>query len=161
MKGYTDNRACSCWDLKICWFFLRPGGTIKCRVSTDRHRRSRLEQGGAWSSLWTDLCSRQSEAIEEAQKDCIYTHTHTHTNNRTICRSFKTHKSKPQLTSNLLGLCNTTNCMVGSYTENCPNHRTARKGGGCLRGYGRLPRTTRYSTATFNSRSGGQGTRLI
>ena len=30
---------------KVCWFFLRCGGTIKCRVSTDRHRRSLLEQG--------------------------------------------------------------------------------------------------------------------
>ena len=70
---------------KVCWFFLWRGGTIKCRVSTDRHRRSRLEQGRAWRSLWTDLCHRQSEAIEEAQKDCIYTHTHTHTNNYIIC----------------------------------------------------------------------------
>ena len=31
---------------KVCWFFLRRGGTIKCRVSTDRHCRSPLEQGG-------------------------------------------------------------------------------------------------------------------
>ena len=31
---------------KVCWFFLRRGGTIKCRMSTDRHRRSPLEQGG-------------------------------------------------------------------------------------------------------------------
>ena len=30
---------------KICWFFLRHEGTIKCRVSTDRHCRSLLEQG--------------------------------------------------------------------------------------------------------------------
>ena len=31
---------------KVCWFFLRRGGTIKCKVWTDRHRRSPLEQGG-------------------------------------------------------------------------------------------------------------------
>ena len=31
---------------KVCWFVLRHGGTIKCRVSTDRHRRSLLKQGG-------------------------------------------------------------------------------------------------------------------
>ena len=69
--------------LKVCWFFLWRGGTIMCRVSTDRHRRSQLEQGGAWRSLWTDLRRRQSEAIEEAQKDCVYTHTQT--NNYIIC----------------------------------------------------------------------------
>ena len=28
----------------------------------------------ARSTLWTDLCSRWFEAIEKAQKDCIYTH---------------------------------------------------------------------------------------
>ena len=28
---------------KVCWFFLRRGGIIKCRVSTDRHRHSPLE----------------------------------------------------------------------------------------------------------------------
>ena len=31
---------------KVCWFFLRRGGTIKCRVSTERHRHLPLEQGG-------------------------------------------------------------------------------------------------------------------
>ena len=31
---------------EVCWFFLRCGGTIKCRLSTDRHRCSPLEQGG-------------------------------------------------------------------------------------------------------------------
>ena len=31
---------------KVCWFFLRRGGTIKSRVSTDQHRRSPLKQGG-------------------------------------------------------------------------------------------------------------------
>ena len=30
---------------KLCWFFIRRGGTITCRV-TGRRRRSRLEQGG-------------------------------------------------------------------------------------------------------------------
>jgi len=30
---------------KVYWFFLRHGGTIKCRMSTDRHCRSLLEQG--------------------------------------------------------------------------------------------------------------------
>ena len=32
---------------EVCWFFLRRGGTIKCRVSTDRHRRSPLSKAGS------------------------------------------------------------------------------------------------------------------
>ena len=31
---------------KVCWFFLRCGGTINCRVSNDRHRHSPFEEDG-------------------------------------------------------------------------------------------------------------------
>ena len=31
---------------KVCWFFLRHGGTIKCRVSIDRRCHSPLEEDG-------------------------------------------------------------------------------------------------------------------
>ena len=51
---------------KVCWFFLRRGVTsAECQLTdTVVRRRAR-----------TDLCSRRSEAIEEAQKDFIYMHT--------------------------------------------------------------------------------------
>ena len=42
------------------------------------------------------------------------------------------------------GLRNATNCVVGGYSENCPNHRTARIGGGRLCEYGHLPGTIQY-----------------
>ena len=63
----TENNLVLLRSPKSAGYFLRRGGTIKCRVSTDRHRRSPLEQGRL----------KVAEAIEEAQKDCIYAHTLT------------------------------------------------------------------------------------
>ena len=62
---------------EVCWFFLRRGGAIKCRVSTDRHCCLPLEQGGLKVSCELIFVADDPEAIEEAQKDCIYTHTLT------------------------------------------------------------------------------------
>ena len=55
------------------FFFLRRGGTIKCRVSTDRHRRSPLKQGELKVPCELIFVA-ESEAID---KEIVSTHTHT------------------------------------------------------------------------------------
>ena len=90
-QGYTDNRACSWWNLQSLLVLSEMWGYNQMQ-SINRQTPS-FAVGGrwAWRTLWTDLCSRRSEAIEEAQKNCIYTHTpidytiYAHTNNYVIC----------------------------------------------------------------------------
>ena len=66
---YAHSRARSGWDFQsLQW------GTVNCRVSTDRHHRSLLEQGRLEVPC---LCSRWSGATQKTQKDCIYTCTLT------------------------------------------------------------------------------------
>ena len=73
-RCYTDNRACSCWDLQS---LLVVSETWGCNLVQSINRQTPLFTIGGrrvWSTLWTDLCRRWSEAIENAQRDCIYTH---------------------------------------------------------------------------------------
>ena len=52
-----------------CFFFLRHGGTIKCRVSTDRHHRSPLKQDG----VEVAFCNRQSEKLKKIVSTSTWT----------------------------------------------------------------------------------------
>ena len=76
-EGYTDNRACSCWDLQSLLVFSEMWGYNQ--VQSVNWQTPLFAVGARWarSIMQTDLCSRQWEAIEEAQKDCIYMHTLT------------------------------------------------------------------------------------
>ena len=69
---------------KVCWFFLRCGGTIKCRVSTDRHRRSPLEEDGLEEPCELIFVADDLKLLKKLKK-IVSTHTHTHTNNYIIC----------------------------------------------------------------------------
>ena len=60
---------------KVCWFFLRRGCTIKCRVSTDRHRRSPLEQGGL--EVHCELIFVADDLKQLKLKTIVSTHTLT------------------------------------------------------------------------------------
>ena len=74
-EGYTDNRACSCWDLQsLLGFFFWDVG---CRMSTDRHRLSPLEQGGLEVACELIFVADDQKLLKKLKKDCIYTHTLT------------------------------------------------------------------------------------
>ena len=60
---------------KVCWFFLRRGGTIKCRVSTDRHRRSSLEQGGLEVAYELIFVADDQKLLKKLKKN-VSTRTH-------------------------------------------------------------------------------------
>ena len=60
---------------KVCWFFLRRGGTIKCRVSTDRHRRSPLEQDGLEVLCELIFVADNLKPLKKL-KTIVSTHTH-------------------------------------------------------------------------------------
>jgi len=62
---------------KFCCFFLRRGGTIKCRVSTDRCRRSPLEQVGLkYHANWS-----LQQTIRSYWRSSKRLYLHAHTNN--------------------------------------------------------------------------------
>ena len=63
---------------KVCWFFLRRGGTIKCRVSTNRHRHLPLEQGGLKVSCKLIFVADDQKLLKKLKK---IVSTHAHTNN--------------------------------------------------------------------------------
>ena len=60
---------------KICWFFLRHGGTIKWRVSTDRHCCSPLEQGELEVPCELIFVADNLKLLKKLKK-VISTHTH-------------------------------------------------------------------------------------
>ena len=60
---------------KVCWFFLRRGGTIKCRVSTDRRRRLPLEQGGLKVSCKLIFVADDQKLLKKLKK-IVSTRTH-------------------------------------------------------------------------------------
>ena len=64
---------------KVCWFFLRRGGTIKCRVSTDRHHRLLLEQGGlevACKLIFVD----DQKLLKKLKKIVLHSYTNNYYN---------------------------------------------------------------------------------
>ena len=64
---------------KVCCFFLRHGGTIKCRVSTDRHHRLPLEQGGlevACKLIFVD----DQKLLKKLKKIVLHAHTNNYYN---------------------------------------------------------------------------------
>ena len=60
---------------KVCWFFLRHGGTIKCRVSTDRHRRSWLERSGLEVACELIFVADDQKLLKKLKK-IVSTRTH-------------------------------------------------------------------------------------
>ena len=66
---------------KVCWFFLRCGGTMKCRASTDRHRHSPLEQGGPEVPCELIFVTNALKLLKKLKKIV----SNTHTNNHIIC----------------------------------------------------------------------------
>ena len=76
-EGYTDNRACSCWNLQSLLVFPETWGYNQVQSVNRQTPSFAIGARRAHSSMRSDLCCRRSETIEEAQKDCIYTHTLT------------------------------------------------------------------------------------
>ena len=60
---------------KVCWFFQRHGGTIKCRMSTDRHRRLPLEQGGLEAACELIFVAHDQKLLKKLKK-IVSTRTH-------------------------------------------------------------------------------------
>ena len=60
---------------KSAGFFLRRGGTIKCRVSTDRHRRLPLEQGELEVSCKLIFVADNQKLLNKLKK-IVSTRTH-------------------------------------------------------------------------------------
>ena len=61
---------------KVCWFFLRRGGTIKCRVSTHGLRHSPLEQGGLEVPCELIFVADDLKLLKKLKK-IVSTYTHT------------------------------------------------------------------------------------
>ena len=59
---------------KVCCFFQRHGGTIKYRVSTDRHRCSLLEQGGLEVACELIFVADDQKLLKKLKK-IVSTHT--------------------------------------------------------------------------------------
>ena len=72
--GYTDNRACSCWSLLV---LSKTWGYNQVEIINRQTLSFAIEQGGLKVPCELIFVADDPEAIEEAQKDCIYTHTLT------------------------------------------------------------------------------------